>query len=65
MSDQPKHHLHIFQHVAAGHITSEDGAEWMMGVRYRESYDRLSRVFDIFLVGNMIAWFLVGWSRTP
>lgn len=52
-------HLHIFQHVAQGHITSEEGAAWAMGERYRESYERLSRVFDFFVLVNTVAWFSI------
>lgn len=53
-----KSHVHIFQHVAEGHISSEEGAEWMMSYRWQESYERLYRITQVFFVANAIAWFV-------
>lgn len=52
-----KSHHHVFDHVAQGHLTSEEGAEWMMSYRWQEAYERLYRLTQVFFVANAIAWF--------
>lgn len=49
-------HQRVFDLVAQGKITSEDGADWMMGVRWRENYERLYRTYGMWILINTVGW---------